>query len=173
MGLSGGVGLSSHGSGDALVRFPSRPVLAASVCAALAASGGTVLTMPDQPAGVPDITQDPAAGTGLAAPQPVDVASTVAGPPVSGAQIAGLALAPARERASTLVSQRAAAHAAEAKAAQKEQAREKAEQQQQEKEQEAQQRSRRAGSSDWEEFRSQLREACNDGRIRGQICRGA
>jgi hypothetical protein len=158
--------MSSHGSGGALVRFPSRPVLAASVLAALAASGGTVLTMPDQ--AVVDAAQS-APDLPASSSVPAQDAPAVAGPPVSGAQIAGLALAPARERADSLIAQRAAAEAAAAKAAAQEQARQEAQQQ----EQANQNAQRRSGSSDWERFRRDLRKACDEGRIQGQICRGA
>ena len=161
--------MSSRGSGGALVRFPSRPVLAASVLAALAASGGTVLTMPDE--AVVDAAQsapDLPATPGVPARNPAD-APTVAGPPVSGAQIAGLALAPARERADSLIAQRAAAEAAAAKVAAEEQAQQEAQQEAQPN----QNAQRRSGNSQWEQFRRDLRKACDEGRIQGQICRGA
>jgi hypothetical protein len=151
------------------MRFPSRPVLAASVLAALAASGGTVLTMPDE--AVVDAAQsapDLPATPGVPAQNPAD-APTVAGPPVSGAQIAGLALAPARERADSLIAQRAAAEAAAAKVAAEEQAQQEAQQEAQPN----QNAQRRSGNSQWEQFRRDLRKACDEGRIQGQICRGA
>jgi hypothetical protein len=165
--------MSSRGSGGALVRFPSRPVLAASVLAALAASGGTVLTMPDE--AVVDAAQsapDLPATPGVPAQNPAD-APTVAGPPVSGAQIAGLALAPARERADSLITQRAATEAAAEAAAAKVAAEEQARQEAQQEEQANQNAQRRSGNSQWEQFRRDLRKACDEGRIQGQICRGA
>ena len=148
------------------MRFPSRPVLTASVLAALAASAGTVLTMPDQVADAAE--SGPTAlpgGPGVHAQEPSQ-APTAAGPPVTGAQIAGLALAPARERAGTLIAERAAAQSAADAAEEK--ARQEAAQQEQ-----ADQNQHRRGGNDWEEFRRQLHQACQDGRVRGQICRGA
>jgi hypothetical protein len=140
-------------------------VLAASVLAALAASAGTVLTMPDYAADAAEPGSGFAAAPGLGAGEPG--APTVAGPPVSGAQIAGLALAPARDRATEVAAEQAAAATA-AKAAAEERARQQAAQ-----EAEPDQKPpSRAGMSDWEKFRKELKEACDDGRVRGQICNG-
>jgi hypothetical protein len=149
-----------------LVRFPSRPVLAASVLAALAASAGTVLTMPDYAADAAEPGSDFAAAPGLGDGAPA-AAPTAAGPPVSGAQIAGLALAPARDRATEVAAQQSAAAAAAAKAAAEEQARQRAAQEEDDRATPS-----RPGTSEWEKFRQELKEACDDGRIRGQICNG-
>jgi hypothetical protein len=76
-----------------------------------------------------------------------------AGPAITGAQIASLALTPARDRAAALIEERARA-TAEAERARAE---------------------RVSGSQAdrWDELRDEIREACEDGRIRGQICRSS
>jgi hypothetical protein len=73
---------------------------------------------------------------------------TAPAPTITGAQIAALALAPARDRAAALIKEQARAAAEE-------------------------ERSERRGDDDdrWDELREEIREACDDGRIRGQICR--
>jgi hypothetical protein len=131
-----------------VVRFPSRLALAASVLGVFAAGSGAVLTMPERAEGaavpVPEITSAAAPQ----APAPVEPAAAP-GPAITGEQIAALALAPARDRAAALI---------------EEQAREA-------------QRARSARDSDsrddsgrWRELRDELREACEEGRIRGDIC---
>jgi hypothetical protein len=145
------------------VRFPSRLVLAGSVLSALAASSGTALTMPDRIADAAVAVPDFPATPGNRTAQPSTGSITV-GPPVTGAQIAALAVAPARERAATLIAERAQAEAAAAEA---ERARLEAEQAA------ARPQPGRNPSNDWREMRERLREACDDGRIRGAICRGA
>ena len=116
----------------------------------VAASTGAVLLMPgnaeDTAVPVPEITS--AADQQQAAAPAEPVVST--GPAITGAQIAGLALAPARDRAAALIEEQARARAEEQRA--------RAEQ--------------RADDGDrWDELRDEIREACDDGRIRGQICR--
>lgn len=126
-----------------------------SVVAALAASGGTVLTLPDRLAGgeaSPAVT--PSAHTQPSAPAPDRI-----GPPVTGAQIAATALAPARERAAVMAANRA-----------------------------RQEEERRAAASATENphsangqgdhFRNMsprlqeyVRKACAEGRMRAEICR--
>jgi hypothetical protein len=127
------------------VRFPPRLVLAASAIGMVAASSGAVLLMPGNtkatPVPVPEITS-PAQQQ---APAPVEPAATP-GPAITGAQIATLALAPARDRAAALIEEETRAEAARA--------------------------ARREGDDDrWDELRDEIRDACDDGRIRGQICR--
>jgi hypothetical protein len=127
------------------VRFPPRLVLAASALGMVAASSGAVLLMPDstEPAAVPvpEITspeqQAQAPAEPIAAPAPA----------ITGAQIAELALGPARDRAAALIEEQTRA--------------------------EAQERAERRADDDdrWDELREEIREACDDGRIRGQICR--
>jgi hypothetical protein len=134
-----------------LVRFPPRLVLAASVLGVFAAGGGAVLALPEraEESGVP--LPEVTAGTRPQAPAPIAPAAA-GSPAITGQQIAALALAPARDRAAALIKEQA-------------QARAEAE------------RTRAARSSDrddrWQELRDEIREACDDGRIRGQICRGS
>jgi hypothetical protein len=149
-----------------LVRVPSRLLVAGSVLAALAASSSTALTMPDRVADTAADVPDVAAGAGRDASAPIDTPITT-GPAVTGAQIAQLALAPARDRAAALIAEQraeaeAAAAAAEAAAraeAELEAARERA--------------SRPTVSPDHRRMRAELREACERGWIQGVICRGA
>jgi hypothetical protein len=155
-------------------------VLAASVLAALATSGGTVLTMPDSPADAAEPgavpAPQPAAPVSAALPAPAEAAAEPAtvpqalGPPVSGAQIAGLAVEPARQRADAIAADQAAAEAA-ARAAEEERARREAEEDDEDDDEDARPGQQRQNS--WDEFRRELREACQEGRIRGQVCRGA
>ncbi|MHA6620180.1 hypothetical protein [Pseudonocardia sp. DLS-67] len=132
------------------VRFPPRLVLVASAIGMVAASSGAVLLMPadaeEAAVPVPEITS---AADQQQAPAPAEPAVS-AGPGITGAQIADLALAPARDRAAALVEQQARTKA--------EEARTRAE--------------RRAGDDDrWDDLRDEIRDACDDGRIRGPICR--
>jgi hypothetical protein len=129
-----------------IVRFPPRLVLAASAIGMVAASSGAVLLMPGNAENtavpVPEFTS---AADQQRAPAPAEPAVS-AGPAITGAQIAALALAPARDRAAALI---------------EEQARAKAEQ-----------AARRSDDTDrWDDLRDQIRDACDDGRIRGPICR--
>ncbi|WP_147255652.1 hypothetical protein [Pseudonocardia hierapolitana] len=131
------------------MRFPPRLVLAASALGMVAASSGAVLLMPE-PAEtgavpVPEITSPRQEQQQAPAPaEPV----TAPAPAITGAQIAELALAPARDRAAALIEEQARAEAEEERAA------------------------RRGDDDDrWDDLRDEIREACDDGRIRGQICR--
>jgi hypothetical protein len=128
-----------------VVRFPPRLVLAASALGMVAASSGAVLLMPEpteaRAVPVPEITSPQQ----QQAPAPVEPVAAPA-PGITGAQIAAIALAPARDRAAALIEEQAEAE------------QERAE--------------RRADDDDrWDELRDEIREACDDGRIRGQICR--
>ena len=128
------------------MRFPPRLVLAASALGMVAASSGAVLLMPEPTktdgVPVPEITSPPQQQQAPAEPVTTPV------PAITGAQIAELALAPARDRAAALIEEQARAEAEE-------------------------ERSERRGDDDdrWDELREEIREACDDGRIRGQICR--
>ena len=132
------------------MRFPPRLVLATSAIIMIAASSGAVLSMPGQAeetaVPVPTIT-GPAAGQQAQVPA-APVASTA--PAITGAQIAAMAFAPARDRAAAVIQEQARAEA-EAEQARAE---------------------RRADDPDrWQELRDEIRDACDEGRIRGQICR--
>lgn len=129
------------------MRFPPRLVLATSAIGMVAASSGAVLLMSGNTEAaavpVPEITspaqqQQPAPAEPVAAPRPT----------ITGAQIAALALAPARDRAAALIEEQVRA--------------------------EAERASDEGDDSDderWDELREKLREACDDGRLRGPICR--
>jgi hypothetical protein len=131
-----------------VVRFPSRLALAASVLGVFAAGSGAVLAMPERAEGaavpVPEITSAAAPQ----APAPVEPAAAP-GPAITGEQIAALALAPARDRAAALIEEQSR-EAQRARSA----------------------RDSRDESGRWRELRDELREACEEGRIRGDICRG-
>jgi hypothetical protein len=128
------------------VRFPPRLVLAASAIGMVAASSGAVLLLPGDAQGaavpVPEITSP----SRQQAPAPAEPVS--AGPAITGAQIAALALSPARDRAAALIQEQA-------------------------KVEEERARAERDSDDDdrWDDLRDEIREACDDGRIRGQICR--
>ena len=141
------------------MRFSSRLVLAGSVLGMFAASSGAVLLMPDRAEDTAVPVPELAAAAEPQAPAPVEVAGPAA-TPITGAQIAALALAPARDRAATLVAERAAAEAA----AEAERARAEDEDSSDE---------RRTERDQWRELSDEIRAACEDGRIRGAICRGA
>jgi hypothetical protein len=138
------------------VRFPSRVMLAGSVLGVFAVSSGVVLLMPERTDDASISLPEFAASSESQALAPAQPAVAVE-PAISGAQIAELALAPARDRAATLIAERAKAEAAA------EQARE---------DDEDDDSSDRIRSDDWSELRDRIREACEDGRIKGQICRG-
>jgi hypothetical protein len=128
------------------VRFPPRLVLVASAIAMVAASSSAVLLMPGNTQAavvpVPEITSP---AQQQQAPSAAEPAATP-GPAITGAQIAALALAPARERAAALIEEESRA--------------------------EAERIARRAGDDDrWDDLRDEIRDACDDGRIRGEICR--
>ena len=139
------------------MRFQSRVVLASSVLGMFAASSGVALLMPERAEDAVVAVPEFAASTRTQAPPPAEPAGP-AMQPVSGDQIVALALAPARDRAVTLI-ERAKAEAAAAAAA--EQARED------DDEDDSSDRSR---ADEWRELRDEIREACDDGRIRGPIC---
>jgi hypothetical protein len=134
-----------------VVRFPPRFVLAASALGMVAASSGAVLLMPgnaeDTTVPVPEITS---AADQQQAPAPAEPAVS-AGPAITGAQIAALALAPARDRAAELIAEQVRAKVEAARARSEEDSDDQADR--------------------WDELRDDIREACDDGRIRGQICR--
>ncbi|MDT7649059.1 MAG: hypothetical protein QOI36_465 [Pseudonocardiales bacterium] len=146
-----------------LVRFPSRFVLASSVLGVLAASSSAALTMTggtaDAAVKVPEFDNSAAPSVPARATAPLTDA-----PPVTGAQIAGLAVTPALDRVAAIIAERAqaaaAAEAAKAEAA-KQAARAAAPQPAPER------------SSRDEEFRklaAQIQQACDDGRLHGRIC---
>ncbi|MHA6627093.1 hypothetical protein ACU61A_16795 [Pseudonocardia sichuanensis] len=142
------------------MRFQSRAVLAGSALAVFAASSGVALLMPergdDAAVGVPEF----AASQESLPAVPDDASARAVAPPVTGAQIAALALAPARDRAEALIAERAKAEA------------EAAEAEQSDEDDDEDGSSDSAGRSEqWRELRDRIREACEDGRIRGQICR--
>jgi hypothetical protein len=132
-------------------------MLAGSVLGVFAVSSGVVLLMPeridDASVSVPDL----AASSESEALAPAEPAVAVE-PAISGAQIAELALAPARDRAATLIAERAQAEAAAKQA--------------REHDDEDDDSSDRSRSDQWRELRDRIHEACEDGRIKGQICRG-
>jgi hypothetical protein len=132
-----------------VVRFPPRLVLTASAVGMVAASSGAVLLMPgptEAAVPVPEITSAPQ----QQAPTPAEPVAS-AGRAITGAQIAELALAPARERAAELIEEQARARVEEARARDDDDSDSQADR--------------------WDELRDDIREACEDGRIRGQICR--
>ncbi len=135
-------------------------MLAASALGMVAASSGAVLLIPgpaEDTVPVPEITsaaeqqQAPTPAGQQQAPAPAEPVAS-AGPGITGAQIAALALGPARDRAAALIEA---------------QARAEAEQASDDDDSDA----RGNNSERWRELRDELREACEDGRIRGQICR--
>jgi hypothetical protein len=147
-----------------LVRFPSRFVLASSVLGVLAASSSAALTMTggtaDAAVKVPEFDNSAAPSVPARATAPLTDT-----PPVTGAQIAGLAVTPALDRVSAIIAERAqaeaAAEAAKAAAAKAEAAKAQAA------------RPAPEHSSREEQLRrlaTQIRQACDDGRLHGRIC---
>jgi hypothetical protein len=143
-----------------LVRFPSRFLLVSSVLGVLAASSSAALTMTGSTAHaavkVPEFDNSaaPSAPTLAAAP-------LTDSPPVTGAQIAGLAVTPALDRVAAIIAERAQAEEAQA-AARAQAARAAAPPPAPER------------SSREEELRklaAQIQQACDDGRLQGRICR--
>jgi hypothetical protein len=127
------------------VRFPPRLVLAASAIGMVAASSGAVLLMPGSTEAAAVPVPEIISPAQQQAPAPAEPVATP-GPAITGAQIAALALAPARDRAAALIEEEARADAERAE--------------------------RREDDDDrWDDLRDEIREACDDGRIRGQICR--
>jgi hypothetical protein len=131
------------------VRFAPRLVLAVSAAGMVAASGGAVLSM-SQPTETAVPVPEFASPAQRQAPAPAEQPVANPGPAITGAQIAALALAPARDRAAALIEEQVRAEA-EAKRANAE----------------------RRGDDDerWEELSDKIREACDDGKLRGPICR--
>ncbi|WP_433557953.1 hypothetical protein ACQPWY_04245 [Pseudonocardia xinjiangensis] len=169
--------------------IPSRLLLAGSVLGLVTASGGAMLIATsgtataaektprfDDTAAAAVHTPEPA-GTAPAAvkvpefdstvPAPGDPATPIAAPPVTGAQIAGLALNPARDRVAAILAERTRAEevarevAAKAAAARAEAQRAAAAKPPPDPRHEAYQR-----------MHARISEACDDGRLRGSICRG-
>lgn len=155
--------------------FPSRMVLASSALGILAASSGAVLTLTTDSATaavqVPvfDHSAVPSVPTGVAEP-------LTAAPPVTGAQIADLAVAPARARVTAIITERARAAAesaaraerqaaAQAAATRAEAARQAAPEPAPEPEPEPSSR-----NEDFRRMAEQIHQACDDGRLRGRIC---
>jgi len=150
-----------------IVAFSSRVMLASSVIGVLAAGSTAVLTM--APPSAHAAVKVPDFDSHAAAPAPTGAAGAPAiVPPVTGAQIAGLVLTPARDRVNAIIAERAQAAAA-AEAAKAEAARAAAAQ-----DQEEHQATSRSGAGRGDEtFRrwaSQFRQACDDGRVHGEIC---
>jgi hypothetical protein len=148
-----------------IVAFSSRVMLASSVIGVLAAGSTAVLTM--APPSAHAAVKVPDFDSHAAAPVPTGATGAPAiVPPVTGAQIAGLVLTPARDRVNAIIAERAqaaaAAEAAKAEAARAAAAREHDEPQ-----------ARSGGGRGDETFRrwaSQFRQACDDGRVHGEIC---
>src|ERR1700754_2488875 len=96
---------------EKIVAFPSRSLLTCSVIGVMAASSGAAFSMAPTSAAsavrVPDFGKQPAAAAPVRpAPPPAAVPAIVV-PPVTGAQIAGLAIAPARDRVDAIVAEKA------------------------------------------------------------------
>ncbi|GAA0939170.1 hypothetical protein GCM10009559_33470 [Pseudonocardia zijingensis] len=133
-----------------VVRFPPRLVLAASAVIMIAASSGAVLLMPgnagEDTVPVPEIAV-------ASDQQQVPETTLTPGPSITGEQLAAVGLTPARDRAAALIEEQARAE-----------------------EERARQRERRSDDDGddqdrWRELRDEIRDACDDGRIRGPICR--
>ncbi|MFD1521139.1 hypothetical protein [Pseudonocardia yunnanensis] len=144
--------------------FSSRGMLASSVIGVLAAGSTAVLTL--APPSAHAAVKVPDFDTHAATPTPVGATGAPAiVPPVTGAQIAGLVLTPARDRVNAIIAERAqvaAAEAAKAQAAKAAAARAQDEHQ-------ADSRSDR-GDETFRRWTAQFRQACDDGRMRGEIC---
>jgi len=144
-----------------IVAFSSRVMLASSVIGVLAAGSTAVLTM--APPNAHAAVKVPDFDSRAATPAPTGAPAVV--PPVTGAQIAGLVLTPARDRVNAIIAERAqAAAAAEAAKAEAARARER---------EEHQATSRSGADRGDETFRrwaAQFRKACDDGRVHGEIC---
>jgi hypothetical protein len=149
------------------VAFSSRVMLASSVIGVLAAGSTAVLTMAPPSASaavkVPDFDSHAAAPTSVStAGAPAVV------PPVTGAQIAGLVLTPARDRVNAIIAERAQAAAA-AKAAKAEATRAAAAREQEEHQGTSRSWADR-GDNSYRRWAAQFRQACDDGRVHGEIC---
>jgi type IV secretory pathway VirB10-like protein len=137
-----------------LVRISARLVLAGAVVVMVTAGAGVALSMPGAPDSVVAAPELTAATEGQES-EPAAAARPVA-PPITGAQIAALAATPARERAAALIAERQRAEEAERA------------RQDDDDDDDDDQRDQR---DQWDELRDEIRQACNDGRIRGAICR--
>jgi hypothetical protein len=148
-----------------IVAFSSRVMLASSVIGVLAAGSTAALTM--APPSAHAAVKVPDFDSHAAAPAPVRTASAPAVvPPVTGAQIAGLVLTPARDRVNAIIAERAeAAAAAEAAEA----ARAAAVREQEEHQATSRWRADR-GDETFRRWAAQFRQACDDGRMHGEIC---
>lgn len=149
-----------------IVAFSSRVMRASSVIGVLAAGSTAALTM--APPSAHAAMKVPDFDSHAAAPTPAGTAGAPAiVPPVTGAQIAGLVLTPARDRVNAIIAERAQAAAA-AQAAKAAAARAAA------REQDEHQATSRSGPDHRDEtFRrwtAQFRQACDDGRVHGEIC---
>ena len=125
-----------------LVGFPARLVLAGSVLGVFAASSGTVYSLSEDVGDASVTVYDASSDQAPAEPAPPV-------PTVTGAQLAALAVGPARERAAALIAEREAAERASREAEDDDD----------------------GDRSPEERIRAALQDACDDGRIRGVICR--
>jgi hypothetical protein len=139
------------------VRSPSRLVLTGSVLGALVTSGGTAFTMENNVADAAVEVPGFATADDAQATAPSESSLTL-GPPVSGAQIAAIALAPARDRAATLAAERAKADAEAAARALDE-----ADEDDDEDDD---------GGEGLRELQKRFEKACEQGIIEGAVCRG-
>lgn len=131
--------------------FPNRPLLAVAVLGALVASGSTALLLPGSAStGRVPVPEFNAPSQPQAATSPIVPIATT--PPITGAQIAALAVTPARERATAIVAEQARVAAEAAAAAQA---------------------APPPRANDVDRLREELRRACAKGTIRGSVCRGA
>lgn len=146
------------------MRLPVRFLLLSAVLVALAAGTAAAFTLS---AARDRVALPEFATTGVTEPEPPQPLTT--GAPVSGPQIVAQTVVPARQRAEALVAeqqrrqqeqQQAAAAAA---AAEEQRARDAARA-------EPDKRTSRRQQDPWDRFREQIREACQDGRLRGSIC---
>lgn len=137
-----------------LVQLAFRLVATGAVAAAVLTTGFVAVTMRGDDA--------PRVEIPVFAPAPVAAAPDAAsGPPVTGAQIVAWALAPARDRTSALLAERARADAQRAEAAARSQA---------ERDASAERSPGRVSEEDRARLAEQIRRACEDGRLRGAIC---
>ena len=150
-----------------IVAFSSRVMLASSVIGVLAAGSTAVLTMAPPSAHAAMKVPDFDSHAAVPAPSRTDGAPAVV-PPVTGAQIAGLVLTPARDRVNAIIAERAQAAAA-AEAAKKEAARAAAAQEEEDHHAGSRSGAHR-GDDTFRRWAAQFRQACDDGRVHGEIC---
>lgn len=150
-----------------IVAFSSRVMLASSVIGVLAAGSTAVLTL--APPSAHAAVKVPDFDAHAAAPTPVGATGAPAiVPPVTGAQIAGLVLTPARDRVNAIIAERAQAAAA-AEAAKAKAARAAADREQDEHQADSRSGAGR-GDATFRRWAAQFRAACDDGRVHGEIC---